>query len=67
MKTKMSKIELCVRVISKLMLMCGVGVLLIGGGMVESLPSEAVKVMTWGACMAVPDVVIWQFDGLFLR
>ena len=60
----MSKIELTVRIIAKLLLIAGIIVLLAAGCMVESNCKEAFCMIMFGTLLSAPDLIIWWIDGL---
>lgn len=63
----MSRTELIIKVIAKILLIFGVIILLGAGACVESLGiAKVVPVAITGTAMAVPDVLIWIIGGMYI-
>ena len=63
----MSSVELVIRVISKLLMIIGIIAIIIGSFALESNIGFALKFIVPGACIALPDILIWFIDGLNLK
>lgn len=63
----MSRTELIIRVIAKVLLILGVFVLLGATACIESLGiAKVIPMAITGTAMAVPDVLIWMIGGMYI-